>query len=216
MSLALLVGVPSIGAYAAAVHRDVNANSPGLSGADAAVIAELHRRGASGDLVLSNSESLYRLILSATNKRIAGGWLTELQGHAKVLRQEFYVEPATLQRQSELLEGLGVRFVLYRPGRGQLPHPSPLLRQVASGETLTLWEVQPPPFEPLTLAAGDLVRDPFGQIYVYDGRHRRWIPDIATFTNRSYRWEQVQQVSGWQLSTVPEGYPLPKATPAPA
>ena len=77
-----------------------------------------------------------------------------------------------------------MRFVLYRPGRGRPPHPSLLLRQVAAGDTLTLWEVQPPPFEPLTLAAGDLVRDPFGQIYVYDGRHRRWIRDIATFTSR--------------------------------
>ena len=215
VSLALLAGVPSIGAYAAAVHYEVNASGLGLTGSDAAVIAELHRRGALNDLVLSNSENLDRLILSATNKRIAGGWLTELRGQAKLLRRQFFVEPATLQRQSELLEGLGIRFVLYRPGRGEPPHPSPLLRQVAAGDTLTLWEVHPPPFEPLTLAAGDLVRDPFGQIYVYDGRHRRWIRDIATFTSRGYRWEQVQQVSGWQLSTIPEGYPLPKATPPP-
>ena len=210
VSLALLAGVPSIGAYAAAVHYEVSASGLGLTGSDAAVIAELHRRGALNDLVLSNSENLDRLILSATNKRTAGGWLTELRGHAKVLRRQFFVEPATLQRQSELLEGLGARFVLYRPGRGEPPHPSPLLRQIAAGDTLTLWEVHPPPFEPLTLAAGDLVRDPFGQIYVYDGRQRRWIRDIATFTSRGYRWEQVQQVSGWQLSTIPEGYPLPQ------
>ncbi len=215
VSLALLAGVPSIGAYAAAVHYEVNASGPGLTGSDAAVIAELHRRGALNDLVLSNSENLDRLILSATNKRIAGGWLTELRGQAKLLRRQFFVQPATLQRQSELLEGLGVRFVLYRPGRGRPPHPSPLLRQLTAGDTLTLWEVQPPPFEPLTLAAGDLVRDPFGQIYVYDGRHRRWIRDITAFASRGYRWEQVQQVSGWQLSTIPEGYPLPKATPPP-
>ena len=216
VGLALLASVPSIGFYAAAVHYEANASRLRLAGADAAVMAELHRRGALGDLAFSNDEQLDRLILSATNKRIASGWLTELRGHAKLLRRQFFVEPATLQRQSELLEGLGVRFVLYRPGRGRPPHPSPLLRQVAAGDTLTLWEVQPPPFEPLRLAAGDLVRDPFGQIYVYDGRHRRWIRDIATFTGRGYRWEQVQQASGWQLSTVPEGYPLPKATPAPA
>ena len=210
VSLALLAGVPSIGAYAAAIHFEANDADLALTEADVAVIAELHRRGSPGDLALSNNEQLDRLTLAATNKRIAGGWLTELRGHAKVLRQEFFVEPATLQRQSELLEGLGVRFVLYRSGRGQPPHLSPLLRQVATGDTLTLWEVHPPPFEPLTLAAGDLVRDPFGQIYVYDGRHRRWIRDIATFTSRGYRWEQVQQVSGWQLSTIPEGYPLPQ------
>lgn len=215
VSLALLAGVPSIGAYAAAVHQHVNANSLALSGADAAVITELHRRGALGDLAFSNDERLDRLILSATNKRIASGWLTALRGHMKALRRQFFVEPATLQRQSELLEGLGVRFVLYRASRGQPPRPSPLLRQVAAGDTLTLWEVQPPPFEPLRLAAGDLVRDPFGQIYVYDGRHRRWIRDIATFTSRGYRWEHVQQVSGWQLATIPEGYPLPKTAPPP-
>ncbi|MDE2994094.1 MAG: hypothetical protein OXU67_09450 [Chloroflexota bacterium] len=216
VGLALLAGVPSIGFYAAAVHYEANAGGLGLSGTDATVIAELHRRGSLGDLAFSNDEQLDRLILSATNKRIASGWLTELRGHMKALRRQFFVEPATPQRQSELLEGLGVRFVLYRPGRGRPPHPSPLLRQVAAGDTLTLWEVQPPPFEPLGLAAGDLVRGPFGQIYVYDGRHRRWIRDIATFTARGYRWEEVQQVSGWQLATIPEGYPLPKATPAPA
>lgn len=215
VSLALLAGVPSIGFYAAAVHYEANASGLRLTGADTAVIAELHRRGALGDLAFSNDVQLDRLILAATNKRIAGGWLTELRGHMKALRRQFFVEPATLQRQSELLEGLGVRFVLYHQGRGRPPHPSPLLRQVAAGDTLTLWEVQPPPFEPLTLAAGDLVRDPFGQIYVYDGRHRRWIRDVVTFTGRGYRWEQVQQVSGWQLSTIPEGYPLPKATPPP-
>ena len=215
VGLALLAGVPNIGFYAAAVHYEANTGGPGLSGADAAVISELHRRGSLGDLAFSNSERLDHVILSATNKRIASGWLTELRGHAKLLRRQFFVEPATLQRQSELLEGLGVRFVLYRPGRGRPPHPSPLLRQVAAGDTLTLWEVQPPPFEPLRLATGDLVRDPFGQIYVYDGRHRRWIRDVATFTSLGYRWEHVQQVSGWQLATIPEGYPLPKATPAP-
>ncbi len=208
VSLALLASVPSIGFYAAAVHYEVNADDLELTGTDAAVIAELHRRGSLGDLAFSNNEQLDHLVLTATNKRVAGGWLTELRGHAKLLRRQFFVEPATLQRQSELLEGLGVRFVLYRPGQGEPPHPSPLLRQVAAGDTLTLWEVQPPPFEPLRLAAGDLVRDPFGQIYVYDGRQRRWVPDIATFTSRGYRWEQVQQVSGWQLSTIPEGYPL--------
>ena len=215
VSLALLAGLPSIGAYAAAVHYDVHASSPGLSGADAAVIAELHRRGSPGDLALSNHERLDHIILAATNKRTGGGWLTELRGQAKLLRRQFFVEPATLQRQSEVLEGLGVRFVLYRPGRGEPPHHSPLLRQIAAGDTLTLWEVKPPPFEPLALAAGDLLRDPFSQIYVYDGRHRRWIRDIAIFTSRGYRWERVQQVSGWQLSTIPEGYPLPKATPPP-
>ena len=215
VGLALLAGVPSIGAYAAAVHYEVNASGLGLTEADAAVIAELHWRGSPGDLALSNHERLDHVILSATNKRTAGGWLTELRGQAKLLRRQFFVQPATPQRQSELLEGLGVRFVLYLQGRGRPPHPSPLLRQVAAGDTLTLWEVQPPPFEPLTLAAGDLVRNPFGQIYVYDGRHRRWIRDVATFTGRGYRWEQVQQVSGWQLSIVPEGYPLPKATPPP-
>ena len=215
VGLALLAGVPSIGFYAAAVHYEANAGALGLSGADAAVIAELHRRGELGDLAFSNDEQLDHVILSATNKRIASGWLTELRGQMKALRRQFFIEPATLQRQSELLEGFGVRFVLYRQGRGRPLHPSPLLRQVAAGDTLTLWEVQPPLFEPLTLAAGDLVRDPFGQIYVYDGRHRRWIRDIGTFTGRGYRWEQVQQVSGWQLSTIPEGYPLPKATPPP-
>ncbi len=209
VSLALLAGVPTIGAYAAAVHHDVNASGPGLSGADAAVIAELHRRGSPADLAFGNDERLDHIILTATNKRIVAGWLTELRGHAKLLRRQFFVEPATQQRQSELLEGLGVRFVLYRPGRGKPPHASPLLRQVAAGDTLTLWEVQPPPFEPLVLAPGDLVRDPFGQIYVYDGRHRRWIRDVATFTSRGFRWADVRQVSGWQLSIVPEGYPLP-------
>ena len=48
-------------------------------------------------------------------------------------------------------------------------------------------------------------------VYVFDGRRRRWVPDLDTFLARGYRWDEVKPLSHWQLAAIPEGYPLPRA-----
>lgn len=211
IGLAIVANLPALGFYGVSGLRLALDPALALVPADLAVLGELDRRDPAGAVTLTDGGDLDRLVLAMTGKRTAGGWLTELRGHAGLLRREFFAGTASGQRQEELLEALGVRFVLYDSADGWSPHPSPLLRVASVGARLTLLSVHPPPEPQPRLRAGDLARHPSGMIYVFDGRRRRWIPDLETFAAGGYRGDQVQTLSGWQLATIPEGYPVPRA-----
>jgi hypothetical protein len=43
------------------------------------------------------------------------------------------------------------------------------------------------------------------EVWLLDGRQRRWIADLATFSARGYRWEQVEIIAPAILNAVPVG-----------
>ena len=45
-----------------------------------------------------------------------------------------------------------------------------------------------------------------GAVYVMSGGERHLVPDIATFTARRYRWEDVQIITDAELAGIPEGF----------
>jgi hypothetical protein len=207
--LALLANVPSLPYYWAAGIALAQEPRGALPAADAAVIESLRGLPAAGALTLTDSPALDRHVLAATDKRVVPGWFTALRGHAGLLRREFFDGTATSGRQAELLEALGIRFVLYDAAAVQIAQTSLRLRVIERGDRLVLLAVDPPADPPFVPQKGDVLRNPSGSIYAFDGQRRRWVPDLQTFDAYGFKWEQVHHVSGWQLAAIPEGYPLP-------
>jgi hypothetical protein len=64
------------------------------------------------------------------------------------------------------------------------------------------------------LTPGVLLKGPDERIFYFDGTRRRWVPTLAVFEARGFRWEDVKLIGDYALRDLPEGEPLGPPPPS--
>lgn len=157
-------------------------------------------------LVLVPDTILANALMLATNARIGTGLLTEYEGISQSLIKEWYDERGSVERREEIIRFLGVRFVV--TNRYQQRYAADIKTVTHRGNVADwdIWEVVWPESVSFVPHRGQLLRNEFGDIYLFDGTYRRWIPNIEEFNKLQRQWADVDYIDCWTLSLIPEGY----------
>lgn len=162
----------------------------------------------SNPLVLVPNEKIAKELLIRTKSRVTLGWMTGSKGLVQSFVDQFYSPETSNERRSELARAMGVDYVAEFVD-SELFFGVPLELDVFSEVNGLRWySVRRPIVTKVNVVRGDLVASEFGDVYLFDGRHRRWIPNIEVFMALGYEWDKVKKVDSWSLSDIPEGFPI--------